>query len=127
MQEPSRFTAGDLNSQLPCRKLGPEGLQNAVLSGIILLIRSRRTFFQKASLYFHFPACSRFRSPCRRALSRSVEVACGYALAYAATVVSRLLVSRQRQTEEIQSKVGEILGGLAGAQGVVVGGVTDSW
>lgn len=40
-------------------------------------------------------------------MGRFAAVVCGYRLVYSATVVSRLLISHQTQTEEIQSKVGE--------------------
>lgn len=73
-----------------------------------------------------------FRSLFRGIISHFIEVICGYTPADSAVMIYRLSISHRSQTEEVQSrwvncKVGEKLGGLAGAQGVVVSGLKSNW
>lgn len=117
---------------LSAENLDSRGYKNGIWSGIILLIQSWRTFFWKASSYFHLPACLVFSSLFRRIISHFIEAVCGYMPADSAIMISRLLISHPSQTEEVQSgwvncKVGEKLGGLAGAQGRVVSGLKSNW
>lgn len=73
-----------------------------------------------------------FRSLFRGIISHFIGVICGYTPADSAILIYRLSISHRSQTEEVQSrqvtcKVREKLGGLAGAQGVVVSGLKSNW